>query len=176
MEQSPTSGRRKAYLVGLTYGLAAGIVGIAQWVLMARDLTERLAQPLPLEQRFPVPIYDETNVVIGNEWFWADTTAIAVGIMLVLCFLAAVTAVWISPRRQDGVIAAWVAAIVGSVMYAVATFVAVAISPQPDMTGSVVPCEPVFGIALFVALFPVGSIGAWVGVRVHTRVSGRRST
>jgi ABC-type glycerol-3-phosphate transport system permease component len=110
--------------IGLGYGLAAGLVGVAQWVLTQRDLVERLAAFHALQRRYP-RFFDETNVVRGNAWFWLVTALVAAVAMLAVCWLAAFTATWVRQRVRDGVMAALVVAAVSGAMYLAATHLVV---------------------------------------------------
>lgn len=163
------------YAIGLGYGLVASMIGIAQWVLTARDLAAREAAFQAVHLRFPV-FDDATNVARGNEWFWVYTAVGAGVVMLVVYLLAAFTACGVSPRRHDGVVAARMAAIVSGMTYFVATIVAIAASPVQDITESLVPCELVFGLVVFGTFIPLAHIGASMGISARRFFSrGRRA-
>jgi hypothetical protein len=149
---------------GVGFGLVAGLVGVVQWVLTARDLDERLAAFQAWQQTHP-SAWDSTNVARGNEWFWVFSAAVAGVVMLALYGCAAFTTARASKRYQDAITAAWLAAAVSIVVYCLATFVAIATSSDPSTTKSVVPCEPAFGLELMVPLIPLASEAASLGAR-----------
>jgi hypothetical protein len=50
---------------GAGYGILAGVVGAAQWVLTQHDLADRLAEFHAIQQKHP-GFFDRTNVARGN--------------------------------------------------------------------------------------------------------------
>src|SRR5690349_21665152 len=107
--------------IGLSFGVAAGLIGIAQWAMTARDLAARLAA-LHVAQQRHLGFIDGMDVVQGTLWFWFATAPIAASVVLVVCLLSA----WLAAAksRRAGVMAAWVAATVGGSTWCVATLVA----------------------------------------------------
>jgi hypothetical protein len=158
-------GRLTPYAIGIGYGALAGLIGIAQWILTARDLDTRLAEFYAIQRQHP-GFFDETNVDRGNFWFWFGTAIVAAAVMMAICTLAAYTASWVSLHRLDGILAGWVAGFVGGVMYRIATAVAVATSPVPQMTQEVVPCAPVFGTVFYCTVLVLVPLGAEIAVRI----------
>lgn len=174
MGRKVASAWRTSYGIGLSCGLAAGMVGIAQWILTARDLVERLAAFRAAQREFP-GFGDATNVVRGNEWYWVGTATLAFLTILVICLLAAFLAGWALKRRRDGEVAAWVAAAVSSAVYVLASLVAMWTSPAPDMTQSVVPCGLIFELALACIVVVLAPAGAGIGAQASGFFSHGRS-
>lgn len=173
MRREAVGARRTAYGIGLGAGLAAGMVGVAQWVLTARDLDERLASFRAVQRQFP-DFGDATNVVRGNEWYWVGTAALAFLVALVLCLFAAFVAGWALRLRRDGTVAAWVAAAVSGAMYIGASLVAVWTSPAPDMTQSVVPCQFAFELVFAGIVLVLAPVGAGIGAQANRFFSHSR--
>ena len=101
------------------------------------------------------------------------TAIIASRVMLVLCLLAAFTAGWVTPERDDNLFAAWVAAAVAAVIYAIATVAAFASFPVTLLVVCSCPIGLVFG-CLVLALAPgLADLGAEMRVaRLRRRAAG----
>jgi hypothetical protein len=159
--------------IGAGCGLVGGLVGVVQWVLTLHDLAERWANFSAKQRRYPGP-WEGAYLITDNLWFWVGTAIAAGVVMLLLCWLAAFLASLTSMRRQDGVTAAWVSAIVSSAVYVAATHVAVATSVDPGMTQAAVLCAVPYGILFFSMVLLLASAGAGTGVSTGESLSRRR--
>lgn len=173
MRRGATGARRAAYGVGLGCGLVAGMVGVGQWALTARDLDERYAAYQAMLRRSP-DLLDATNVVMANQWYWLGTAAWASVATLVVYLLAAFTAAWASQRRRDGVVAAGVAAAVSGAMYVAATLVVLVTGPAPFVIEGILPCEVPAGLAFVGGALLLARAAARLGTRAGTTFSRGR--
>lgn len=151
--------------IGAGYGLIAGLIGIADWVMAQRKLATDIAALQAALQQYPGHFADGTNIVRGYEWFYFLSAPVAAFLALFVCLLAAATTSWASYSRRDGVIAAWVAVIIGGGIWALATLVATATSPARSMTETLFPCESVVAVLAISALIPLAPLAAWMGWR-----------
>lgn len=159
--------RQTAYGIGLSAGLVVGLIGVAQWILSAHDLEVRLAAVGQAGG-------GDGNTVYWNYiYFWVGTAFLAVLVAVTPCVVAAYVAGRVVQRRRDGVVAALMAAVIGVVVYAVATPVALGISPEPSIAGSLVGCEPVCGAVFFALVSGLAPVIAIMGVDAGKSVSIR---
>jgi hypothetical protein len=167
---------RTPFGIGLGYGLVAGLVGVARWVLTLRDLAERLAAFYAAQQQQHSVDMEFSGywkvVAPENYWFWVGTASLAAVAVLGLCWRAAFTTSRARQRRRAGVMAALVAAAVSGAMYVAATPLVVATSPAPDITQTLVPGSPYMGTLFFIAAIFLARAGADKGARAG--VSRRR--
>ena len=155
-------GRLISLGIGIGFGILAGLVGIAQWILTVRDLAGRLASFSGLQG------WDATGVVRGNELFWLGTAALAGVVMVVLCGAAAFAVGRLCHHQPTGVFAGLVAAVVSGATYIAATPLAITFSPEPGMIGGIVRCEIPLGM-----VFCGGAVGlALLGASMGARASG----
>jgi hypothetical protein len=165
MQRTAAGEWKTTYGTGVGCGLVAGLVGVADWVKAQHDLDVRLVAFHTAQQQYP-SFGDATNVVRGYEWFYFSTAPLAAAIAFFICLLAAFTVCWRLRNQRDAIVAAWVAAIIAGSIWGVATFVVTAITPAPDMTVSVFPCEGLLGFLFFSSLIPLIPVAAWMGMRV----------
>jgi hypothetical protein len=163
MQQAAARARRATYGIGLGFGLVAGLVGAAQWVLTERYLAEQCEAFLAIQRRSP-GVFDATNLSRGTVFYWLGTAAWAAVAMFVLYLFAAFTAAWVQQRWRDGMVAARVAAAVSSALYVAATVVALVTSPAPSYTEGVLPCELPLGPVFFGVAMPYVRVGASLGL------------
>ena len=167
MQQAVAGKRRAAYRIGLGFGLVAGVVGVAQWVFIARYVVEGWDTALAIRRRYPDSV-DAGNIGRPTVFYWLGTAAWVAVATLVLYLLAAFTTAWVLQRRRDSLVAAWVAVAVSSAMYVVATIVALVTSPGATFIAGILPCELPLGLAFLsgaLLLIPVGtSLGIHAGM------------
>jgi hypothetical protein len=163
MQQAATRSRRSAYGIGLGFGSVAGMVGVAQWVLTERYLSEHWEAFLAIQRRSP-DFFDGTNLSQGTVFYWLGTAAWAAVTMFVLYLFAAFTAAWVQQRWRDGMVAARVAAAVSGAMYVAATVVALVTSPAPSFTEGVLPCELPLVLAFLGVVMLYVRVGASLGL------------
>jgi hypothetical protein len=171
----PAFSRPVTYRVGLGFGLAAAVVAGAEWALTVYDYSQRAAPYETACKRMTSleGFCDETNLVRGNEWFWLGTSFEAAAAVGFLCFLAAVTAAWVSGRRYDGVIAAWIVAATAALLYLVGAVVVLVFDFDP-FADTFLPCMPLVGLVVLVAVYVAGYLGARLGVQAKSILGRRR--
>lgn len=153
MRRAEAGERLITYGIGVGCGLIGGLAGVVQWVLARRDLATRLA----------TFHFSTKAVYTGNLWFWFDTASIEVIVACILCLLAAFTVCWRVQRQREGVVAAWVAAAVSGIFWAVATLVGLQSPPAPE-AAPILVCGGLLGLLFFGMLIPLVFVAASMGI------------
>jgi len=180
MRHLATSMRRTSLGIGLGCGILAGAIGLAQWMLTARDTSARVADFQTFVQRNNPEFVDWTGVSGGSQEYWFITAVMASILLLAVYRFAGAAAARSTRSRRGGMVGAATAIAIGSVAYVAAGLVAYVLSSTSSVTGSIIAgmliWEPLLGLAFISAALHVAWTAAGKVEHAGIRAAPGRQT